>query len=199
MNKSESKYFNTAVKMDKAFLELLSIKDFEYITVKEICEKAGVNRSTFYLHYETIGDLLAECLNYVNEHFSSYFKNVNRNKFKDIENISHSELYLMTPEYLSPYLSYIKENRKLFYTSLQKHTSLGLEKNYKKMFVYIFNPILERFNVPENERKYVMAFYIEGIIAIIKEWLKSDCKESVEDMIKIIQRHFEYYNFHIHN
>ena len=47
LNKSESKYFNTAVRMDKAFLELLGTKSFEYITVKEICEKAGVNRSTF--------------------------------------------------------------------------------------------------------------------------------------------------------
>ena len=36
MNKSESKYFNTASKMDEAFLDLLSKKDFAYITVKEI-------------------------------------------------------------------------------------------------------------------------------------------------------------------
>ena len=51
MNRSESKYFATAARMDEAFLELLEEKDFAYITVKEICEKAGVNRSTFYLHY----------------------------------------------------------------------------------------------------------------------------------------------------
>lgn len=44
--------------MDNAFLELIEEKEFAYITVKEICEKAGVNRSTFYLHYETIGELL---------------------------------------------------------------------------------------------------------------------------------------------
>lgn len=62
MNKNESKYFNTALKMDKAFLEILEGKDFAYITVKEICEKAGVNRSTFYLHYETIVDLLDESI-----------------------------------------------------------------------------------------------------------------------------------------
>ena len=36
MNKNESKYFNTAIKMDQAFLELLEKKDFAYITVKEI-------------------------------------------------------------------------------------------------------------------------------------------------------------------
>ena len=45
--------------MDEAFLTLLAKKDFEYITIKEICEVAGVNRSTFYLHYETMSDLLS--------------------------------------------------------------------------------------------------------------------------------------------
>lgn len=74
MNKSESKYFNTAKKMDIAFLELLEQKDFEYITVKEICKKAGVNRSTFYLHYETISDLLSESVEYINRHFLDYMK-----------------------------------------------------------------------------------------------------------------------------
>lgn len=48
MNKSQSKYFNTACLMDEALLSLLQKKDYTYITVKEICEKAGVNRSTFY-------------------------------------------------------------------------------------------------------------------------------------------------------
>ena len=54
MNRSESRYFATATRMDEAFLALLAKKDFEYITVKEICEVAGVNRSTFYPHYETM-------------------------------------------------------------------------------------------------------------------------------------------------
>ena len=48
MNKSESKYYNTAVLMDEALLLLLETKDFDFITIKEICKKAGVNRSTFY-------------------------------------------------------------------------------------------------------------------------------------------------------
>lgn len=69
MNKSESRYFATAARMDEAFLTLLAKKDFEYITVKEICEVAGVNRSTFYLHYETMSDLLSESVSRMNEHF----------------------------------------------------------------------------------------------------------------------------------
>ena len=73
MNKSESKYFNTALRMDEALLALLEEKDLEYITVKEICHQAGVNRSTFYLHYETIADLVSETLEMINQRFLSYF------------------------------------------------------------------------------------------------------------------------------
>lgn len=69
MDKSESKYFNTALLMDEALIRLLEVKDYEYITVKEICEKAGVNRSTFYLHYETVNDLLSECLENIKKRF----------------------------------------------------------------------------------------------------------------------------------
>ena len=47
MNKSESKYFNTALRMDEALIALLEEKDLEYITVKEICHLSGLNRSTF--------------------------------------------------------------------------------------------------------------------------------------------------------
>ena len=55
--------------MGEAFLTLLAKTDFEYITVKEICEVAGVNRSTFYLHYETMSDLFSESVGRMNEQF----------------------------------------------------------------------------------------------------------------------------------
>lgn len=51
MNKQESRYAGTASLMDEALLLLLEQKDFDRITVKELCQKAGVNRTTFYLHY----------------------------------------------------------------------------------------------------------------------------------------------------
>ena len=71
MNRSESKYFNTALRMDEALIALLEEKDLEFITVKEICQRAGVNRSTFYLHYETIADLVNEALEQVDRRFLS--------------------------------------------------------------------------------------------------------------------------------
>lgn len=189
MNKSESKYFNTAVKMDKAFLDLLAKKDFEYITVKDICKRAGVNRSTFYLHYETVADLLDESVEYMSSDFLKYFSE--NDIGSKINNSPLDELIFIKPDYIIPYLSYIKDNKKLFQTAVLHSGTLQLDKNYKKLFEYVFSPILTRFDVPENERHYTMAFYINGIIALIMEWLKRDCRESIEDIADIIIRNIK--------
>lgn len=187
MNKAESKYFNTAVRMDKAFLELLGSKDFEFITIKELCEKAGVNRSTFYLHYETLGDLLEESIQYMLDQF---IEHMNLNYTEVVSRISTcplDELYLLTPTYLEPYLNYIKENRRLFLTMIKNAKMFHLEDVYSRMFRHVFAPTMERFRVPEQDRSYRMAFYITGLMAIVTQWLNNDCAESVERMIEVMQ------------
>ena len=104
MNKSESKYFNTALRMDEALIALLEEKDLEYITVKEICRRAGVNRSTFYLHYETIADLVDETLEMINQRFLSYFPQQEEEVLGNMDSREREDLVLVTREYLLPYL-----------------------------------------------------------------------------------------------
>lgn len=187
MNKNESKYFNTAMKMDRAFLELLEKKDFSYITVKEICEKAGVNRSTFYLHYETVEDLLSESVEYMNEQFLAHMKQDTVTFMEKIQESSLEELYLVTPEYLVPYLNYIQKHKRVFLTAITKAKTLRLDDSYNRMFQHVFTPILERYKVPVENRRYMMAFYIHGIMAIIADWVKNDCNDTVEQIITVIQ------------
>ncbi len=186
MNKNESKYFNTAVKMDKALLELLEKKDFDYITIKEICALAEVNRSTFYLHYENTSDLLKETTQYITDSFLSYFSVEKQSIDLKFENSDLKDLVFITPEYLFQYLTFIKENQRVFRTSIKQFRSMDFNGVYKKMFKYIFTPILERFDFPENSRPYVLKFYLTGITAIVMEWLENDCSEEIDNIIKII-------------
>lgn len=86
---------------------------------------------------------------------------------------------------------HISGNEKLFKTAVLHSDALRLDKNYKKLFEYVFSPILMRFDVPENERHYTMTFYINGIIALIMEWLKNDCRENIEDIADIIIRNIK--------
>lgn len=186
MNKNESKYFNTAVKMDKALITLLEKKDFEYISIKEICEVAGVNRSTFYLHYENAVDLLNETTKYILDSFLNYFSVDRQSITIQYGDCELQDLVFITPEYLTPYLTYIKENQRLFKTAIKHLGTMDFENVYNKMFKFIFNPVLERFKFPEKEREYVLKFYLTGITAIVMEWLKNDCRESIEDISRII-------------
>lgn len=190
MNRSESKYFHTAVCMDEAFLSILGKKDFAFITVKEICERAGVNRSTFYLHYETLNDLLYESVQYMYSQFLSYMKDysVNTELVTRLQDCPISDLYLITPEYLIPYLNYIKQHKRLFRTAMENTTVMQTEETYGKMFRHVFTPILERYQVPEQDRPYIMAFYIRGLMAIVSKWLKDDCRDSIGHVISVIQR-----------
>ena len=186
MNKNESKYFNTAIKMDKALLELLDKKDFEYITIKEICDTAKVNRSTFYLHYENTVDLLKETTEYVIDTFQSYFSVDTQIISQQFKNCNIKDLIFFTPEYLKPYLTFIKENRTIFETSLRHFKTMDFESVHNRLFKYIFNPIFERFSLPEKGRMYIVKFYLTGVTAITLEWLERDCEEEIDEIIRII-------------
>lgn len=186
MNKNESKYFNTAVKMDRALIELLEKKNFEYISIKEICAAAGVNRSTFYLHYENTADLLKETTQYITDSFLSYFSVDKQSIAYKFDNCDLKDLVFITPEYLSPYLSFIKDNQRIFKTSIRHLGSMNFDSIYNKMFKYIFNPVLDRFDFPEKDRIYILKFYLVGITAVVMEWLENDCAEEIDDIIRII-------------
>ena len=187
MNKSESKYFNTAVRFDKALISLLENKQFEYITVSEICKKAEVNRSTFYLHYENTADLLEETIKFLLDGFCEHF-DVDTKKITDrFNNCSLEDLCFITDEYLYPYLNYVKDNARIFSTALEHAECFGFDAIFERMFVNVYNPILEKFRYPEADRKYIIMYYLNGINAILNVWIKEKCEKSVDDISRIIR------------
>ena len=108
MEKNESKYFYTAMLMNHALISMLEKKDIEFITVTEITKKAGVNRSTFYLHYENIYELLEETIKNLNDKFISSFGDK-----LPLKITSTKDAFLMTNDFLLPYLNFCKENKKI--------------------------------------------------------------------------------------
>ena len=187
MNKSESKYFNTALCMDEALIALLEVKDLEYITVKEICAKAGVNRSTFYLHYETIADLVNEAMENVDKRFLACFSQIEVDFTDRIKSNKLDDLVFITQDYLMPYLQFIRENKKVYRASFRNPNGMQANTRFRSLKKYILEPILKKFEVPEMRWRYYIAYYIEGVAAIIKEWLNNDCQDSVETIANIIE------------
>lgn len=161
MNKNESKYFNTAILFDEALIYLIEKKDIEYITIKEICNKAGVNRSTFYLHYESINDLVEETMNYIDEKFMDYFNENSKDFIDKIKCSPLEDLKLVEKKYLTPYLTFIKDNKKIFRASFNNPSGMSALDKYNHLKCYVLIPILERFNIAQKEINYLIAFYIK--------------------------------------
>ena len=62
MNLQDKRVIKTLEGIEKAFLELLSVKPVEKVTVTELADLARINKGTFYLHYQDIPDLYSKIM-----------------------------------------------------------------------------------------------------------------------------------------
>lgn len=181
MNKQESKYQFTASLMDEALLLLLEKKEYDRITVKEICEKTGVNRTTFYLHYESMNDLLEETISMINKRFADSLSSVEKGDL-------NTEV-LTSEKYLRPYLTLIKDHKSAYRVVRQKGNLFNTKSAFEGLYRTLFSPAMTHFGVSERDKKYVLAFYTQGTMAIIGEWIDGDCKDDVDTIIDLIMKH----------
>ena len=69
----------------RSFEDMICEMDYEKITVKELTDRAMINRKTFYLHYETLDDLLEELQQEIVDSFTS--QNISFKSMSDIKRI----------------------------------------------------------------------------------------------------------------
>lgn len=182
MKKTESKYVYTATLMQQALLFLLEKKELEYISITEITKKAGVNRSTFYLHYDNIYELFEETVEQLNKEFVDTFLE----KGKMLLNTKQSSFFI-TAEYLKPYLLFVKKNKRVLKLIHQKPQLFGVEKAHEKMREKIFYPAIANFVDSRNEQIYRLEYYTRGVMAIINKWTELDCVTEIDELMEIIK------------
>jgi hypothetical protein len=183
MKKNDSKYYYTAQLMNQALIALLEKKDMEFITVTEITNKAGVNRSTFYLHYENIYELLEETIENLNKKFLNSF-----NVEIPLKMNNEKDAFLITNDFLVPYLNFCKENKNVLRLVNKKPQVFQNKESYKKMYNMILYPAISQFIKNENERIYFLEFFTQGVVAIVHKWLELDCVTDIEDLVAIIKK-----------
>ena len=163
MNKSESKYFNTAVRFDEAFLSLLEKKPFEYITVKELCARADINRATFYAHYDTLAALLEEI---EVEKSRELFETLNKPRGGD------------TAKVIDGVLKYLKEHpvmRDIFLNTRVTGKGLALLLQGSE------NDAIARWtphgNVTRQQAQWIYLFLVSGVKEVLRQWFAGGMKE----------------------
>lgn len=147
-----------------ALLELSKEQPYDEIQIKDICKKAGYNKSTFYRIYTSKEDLLIDG-----------FSSISANEYFDTARPGFGEIYIDNVRLL---FSYIRKNKEIF---LMMHNA-RLDYKLYEMMRSVF-PLPTEY---QKGRNYYLAYQTSGYLSVIIEWLLGGMKESDEYMANLI-------------
>ena len=174
MGKAETKYANTAKKMNDALLTLIAEKPFEAITVTDVCKTAGVYRSTFYAHYTNTTELLDEVRRQLLDGFFSSFSHL------------PEEGDFLSQEYLDAYLGFMEQNRNVFGIMLGNSSLFDLDDIFRELEDHFSRGVFGSQPPSRNRARYQLTYIAAGISSIVYTWLASDCEEDRDEVVSII-------------
>ena len=155
--------------IEKIFLQLIQKKNIDEISVSMICEKANLNRSTFYSNYIDIYDLAEKIQKNMEFEFAKF--QLSNNSKQD------SNGYLNMFKYIKNNQIFFKTYFKLESISMNMPTQYRIELAEK----YYNNKYID----------YHIEFFRAGLNAVIKKWINNGCKETPEEINEIITSEYK--------
>lgn len=182
----DRRIIRTREAIQNAMIDLIEEIGFESISIKDIAERSGINRGTFYLHYHDKFDLLDQ---------------TEQELIDDIKNILATEITWGFEEYLNydkplpvivTIFEYIKHKARIMHAILglkanpnfQRRMKLALENNLEQLGLYISRTNSELTVPPE----YLVSYVAAAHMGVIQAWLEHGCQESPREMAVILSR-----------
>ena len=168
---------NAKEKLIDSFFHLLTIKEFNNISISELCLLSKVHRTTFYNYYDNLFDLLIDAKNKAINELDNEFKEINNNTNFDY----------MSENTLVTFLEFIKKYPNLFKTYFVNSEILDSTSIFNDLLNNKFIPNAKKhgFN-DEEEIKLASIFFIHGITSILLYWIDSNFKLDSKTLSKII-------------
>ena len=152
-------------KIEKAFMEMLMTKELNQISVTDICNVTGLNRSTFYANFDDVYALADSLKAKLEQDFDEHFKSVtNRDAVTMFRHVYENQLF---------YKAYFK---------------LGYDESHK---VYVYDKPRAQKDFENKHIKYHIEFFRSGLNAIMKMWLDSGCIETPDEMAEILKAEYK--------
>ena len=172
--KANLKVINTKRKLSRSLISLLTSKSITEIDVSELCEKAGINRTTFYKHYASLYHLLDELIVQFFKRIETLFLSLSSG-----ENTTSKVVYL---------LKYLKQNRE-FVTIIMNNNSFSSISERLIQLNFICNLINSNIQYRKNayvSEDYYVDFIISGWIAAIRRWVNENCDLDVNTLARLL-------------
>ena len=153
-----------------ALIELMGEKTFERITIKELCERADVNRTTFYLHYTDQRSVLNDVKETVCK--------------KTVAMITETDFADPTA-FVEQFLCYIRENDRVFRILFMNDESDSfrfalMDATARELLQYL--PV----TADPQADAFGLAYMMSGSLSIIIEWMKTGYERSPKELARFI-------------
>lgn len=150
-------------------------KPLEKITIKEIVEDCGVNRQTFYYHFQDIYDLLGWIY-----------------KTEAVGSISGCKTYDTWQQGFLKIFQYVKNNKLLcmntFNSMGREHLEDFLHDQIFPLLIDVIEEISVDSDISVTEKEFIANFYTFAFIGILTSWMKNNMNESPENIIKKVEK-----------
>lgn len=148
------------------------------ITVREICERTGIHRSTFYAHYRDVYDLVEKVEKTMSQRLTEVF-------FRKLEEGASAgdcfaEIFAFIREYREFYLYYLSESGRFGVLQLAWDT---IRARYGDA------ALPEELGArSQEELEYHGAFFLFGMTAVVRLWLRRGCRQEPRELYELIRR-----------
>lgn len=161
--------------LKQALIKLLREKGIQSITVKELCETAGINRGTFYSHYYDIYALLEDIESEILETI---------NNLLDDNSLIYDASEKQTSLFFSALFQFFKGNKELCEILLGEHG----DKNFvtkiidmaKEKTVAEYTGAFPGISTVQAELYYT--FVASGFLSVLQYWLSHEDAVSIEKL-----------------
>ncbi len=173
--KQDRKTRYTRMVLQDSLIELMKVKPINKITIKELCENADINRTTFYAHYKDQHDLLRkiedETLSWAKEILATLIKTGRHEAMQALEEV----------------FQYFVQNSSHLQVLMSEQGDIHFQK---QLFTLIYqqcgiDPSAEP-NGNMDTKEYYFIFIVTGSVGLIQQWLKNELNKSAKEMAEII-------------
>ena len=154
----------TKMLLKNALIDIMKNKSIHMVSIKEICEEADVNRSTFYRHYDTQYDLYDEIIEDIASDIGAIYKND-----------------YTTVDFLTKVLEYMESKRETILVILSDNGKVSLGE----AFVLFTGRFIDHNNTSELVTD-VLEFIAAGLTSIIWSWLNKENRRPASDVARML-------------
>ncbi len=173
MIKEDLRIQKTKQAIRKTFEEMICEMDYQKITVKELCERAMINRKTFYLHYNSLNDLLSELQDEVVDQFIQ----------QDVSFQSRSDIRKLIRFFFEHAASMPQLYEKVLCSG--SYTNIS-DSVYERIMSY--RKEKNKFSDNDSEDNLVFTFFSSNTALLYRQWVKDGKQLPLEDLIQTSTR-----------